>query len=197
MKEVFNILFYLFLFIITLPILVSIYLYIKFKENTNPIFTQLRVGQNGKLFRLYKFKTMVDDNENILKEYLNNNKEAKKEWEKYKKLKNDPRITKIGKFLRKTSLDELPQIINILKRDMNLIGPRPYLLEEIENTEFYNLYITIKPGLSGLWQVSGRNEVSFQNRIKLDTFYIKNHSLYMDIYIFLKTIKIVLQKTGY
>jgi len=159
-------------------------------------YTQMRLGKNGKKFKLIKFRTMSSD-KNILKKYFEKHPSEKVYWNKYQKLLFDPRITKAGFFLRKYSLDELPQIFNILKGDMSFIGPRPYLLEEVEEYKiFLNLYKTVKPGLSGLWQVSGRNNTTFKERVSLDTFYINNKTFLMDIKIFFKTFVVVLLKKG-
>ncbi|PMP89287.1 MAG: undecaprenyl-phosphate galactose phosphotransferase WbaP, partial [Desulfurella sp.] len=161
-------------------------------------YVSKRLGQNGKLFNFLKFRTMYKDNDRLLKEYLSKNKEARLEWEKYQKLKNfDPRVTRIGRFLRKTSLDELPQIINVLFGQMSLVGPRPYLPQELEKIgDSINTILLTKPGITGLWQVSGRNELDFQTRVDLDCFYVTNWSLWFDIVILLKTIYAVLKQKG-
>ena len=161
-----------------LPItLIVIIMRLMKKENEGPIFyEQLRIGKNGKEFRIYKYRTMVMNADEKLKKYLEENPEAKKEYKKYKKLKDDPRITKVGKFLRKTSLDEFPQFINVLKGEMSLVGPRPYLYREKEDMgQAYDTIITVKPGVTGYWQVNGRNDVDFDNRIYMDII-ILSHS---------------------
>jgi undecaprenyl-phosphate galactose phosphotransferase len=129
---------------------------------------------------------------------LENNGEALAQWNKYKKLKDyDPRLTKIGKFLRRTSLDELPQIFNVLKGEMSLFGPRPYLPdEECEMNDCIDLILLTRPGITGLWQVSGRNELAFKDRLKLDAWYVLNWSLWLDIVILFKTIRVVLSREG-
>ncbi len=161
------------------------------------IFVQDRVGKDNKPFKCYKYRSMYENSDRILKEYLKENPEEVEYYKKYHKYKNDPRITRVGKFLRLSSLDELPQIINILKGEMNLIGPRPYMPEEINDLKSdFELITRVKPGISGLWQVSGRNNLSFSDRIKIDAWYIQNWSLWVDMVIFVKTIKIVLLKTG-
>jgi len=141
---------------------------------------------------------MYLNSDEILQEFLEKNPEAKKEWDKYKKLKSyDPRVTKIGKFLRATSLDELPQIFNVLKGDMSLVGLRPYLPREISDMgEYKDIILLTRPGITGLWQISGRNELTFQDRLKLDTWYVLNWSLWLDIVILFKTIKVVLKREG-
>ena len=167
-------------------------------ENDGPLFfEQLRIGKNGKQFRLYKFRTMVMNADEKLYKYLEENEEARKEYKKYKKLKDDPRITKLGVFLRKTSLDEFPQFINILKGDMSLVGPRPYLYREKNDMgDYYNQIVNVKPGITGYWQVNGRNDVDFEERTYLDTYYIEHRGIIMDIKIILKTILKIFKKEG-
>ena len=168
------------------------------KENDGPIFyEQLRIGKNGKQFRMYKFRSMCMNADDTLKEYLENNKEAKKEYNKYKKLKYDPRITKVGKVLRATSLDEFPQFINVLKGEMSLVGPRPYLPREKKDMgKYYDVIIKIKPGVTGPWQIRGRSNISFEDRLKIDAEYIQNMSLKNDIKMVLKTFTKVVNKDG-
>jgi undecaprenyl-phosphate galactose phosphotransferase len=141
---------------------------------------------------------MHKDAEERLKKLLKENKEAKREWETSFKLKNDPRVTKIGKFLRKTSLDELPQIFNVLKGDMSLVGPRPVIREEIEKYygDFAQYYYMVKPGITGLWQVSGRSDTDYDKRVRLDTWYVLNWSLWLDLVILIKTVEAVLKGKG-
>lgn len=185
--------------ILLIPITIVLYIVTLFsKENKGPLFfEQLRIGKNGKEFRLYKFRSMVMHADEKLWEYLNNNPEAKEEYKKYKKLKEDPRITKLGKFLRKTSLDEFPQFINVLKGDMSLVGPRPYLYREKEDMgENYNIIITTKPGLTGYWQVNGRSDVDFDERTKMDIDYIRDRNLWFDFKIVMKTILKVFRKNN-
>lgn len=188
--------------IIVLPLILLflsvIYVFIKFDSKGNVFYTQERIGRKGKLFKFIKLRTMYLNNDEILEKYLMNNKEKREEWEKYKKLKDyDPRVTKIGKLLRKTSLDEIAQIFNILKGDMSFIGPRPYLPREIEDMDLnYNDIILARPGISGLWQISGRNKLTFDDRLKLDSWYIANWSLWLDVEILLKTFKVVLKREG-
>lgn len=163
----------------------------------NPFFTQYRIGKNGKSFKMYKFRTMHKNADNILKDLLEKDENLKKEWELYWKLKNDPRVTKIGNILRKTSLDELPQILNILKGEMSLLGPRPYLKEEINGfSEEMPIVWMVLPGITGLWQVSGRSNTDNKIRVALDVWYVKNWSFWLDIVIILKTIKVVIKGEG-
>ena len=167
-------------------------------ENDGPLFfEQLRIGKDGKQFRLYKFRTMVMNADEKLYKYLEENEEARKEYKKYKKLKNDPRITKLGNFLRKTSLDEFPQFINLLKGDMSLVGPRPYLYREKNDMgDYYDQIVQVKPGITGYWQVNGRNDVDFEERTYMDTYYIEHRGIIMDLKIILKTVLKMFKKEG-
>lgn len=161
------------------------------------VFSQNRIGKNGKEFKFYKFRSMVPNADQALFELLEKNPERKKEYKLNKKLENDPRITKIGKFIRKTSLDELPQLINVLKGDMSLIGNRPYLPREKKDMKkYYNDIVKTKPGLTGYWQVNGRSDTSFGQRLTLEQYYSNHASLKLDIKIFFKTFKVVLLHKG-
>jgi len=166
-------------------------------EKGNLFYAQRRIGKNGKEFRMYKYRTMVDNSDEILKKILEENISVKEEYTKYKKLKDDPRVTKIGKFLRYTSLDEFPQFFNVLLGNMSFIGSRPYLPREKEDMGCYYYYIIKnKPGITGLWQISGRSDVSFEKRLKLETFYSKKACLRLDAEIFFKTFLVVLKHKG-
>ena len=168
------------------------------KENDGPLFyTQLRIGKKGKQFKMYKFRSMCMNADERLKEYLQENEEARKEYKKYKKLKEDPRITKVGKVLRATSLDEFPQFINVLKGDMSLVGPRPYLpREQKEMGEYYIAITKIKPGITGPWQIRGRSKITFEDRLKMDFEYANKRSFAMDVKILFKTFTKVIDKDG-
>lgn len=185
--------------IILIPATIIIYLARKIlKEDKGPLFyEQLRYGKNGKVFRLYKFRSMCIGADKKLKEYLENNEEARKEFEKTHKLQNDPRITKIGNFLRKTSLDELPQMINILRGDMSFVGPRPVVEKEVEDYgKNKEKFLSVKPGLTGYWQVNGRSNTTYEERMKMELYYVDNCSLCLDIKIFFKTFITVFKKEG-
>ena len=162
-----------------------------------PIFyCQNRIGKNGKEFKLYKFRTMIYNADEVLKELLKKSK-YKKEWNKYQKLSNDPRITKIGHILRKTSLDELPQFINVLKGNMSLIGPRPLLKGELDaHNGNHNIYEAVRPGISGWWASHGRSKTTYEERLELEYFYVKNKSLLLDLKFIFCTIKAVIWKSG-
>ena len=198
LKRTFDIIVSISLIPILLPFMAIIALLIKIDSPGPIFFSQIRVGKNGKLIKVYKFRSMYIDSQEKLKEILKKDPKARKEWETYFKLKNDPRVTKVGRFLRKTSLDELPQIFNVLKGDMSLVGPRPVTKEEIKKyyKEFADYYYMVRPGITGLWQVSGRSNTDYEYRVSLDTWYVLNWSLWLDIIIVLKTIKIVLKREG-
>lgn len=160
-------------------------------------FKQQRIGKNGKLFTMYKFRTMVPNADQLLIELMRTNPEFRNEYYINKKVKNDPRITKIGKFLRKTSLDEIPQFINVLRGEMSLVGNRPYLpIEKEDMGEYFKIITSTKPGLTGIWQVSGRSNTTFQTRLALEKNYSINRNFKMDIEIILKTIEQVFTKNG-
>lgn len=198
LKRVFDLVFSFFAIIFLIPLIIVIKIIYVINDDFEPvIFYQLRIGKNGKLFKFYKFRSMIPNADDYLKEYLKNNKEAAKEYKINKKLKNDPRVTKIGKFLRDTSIDELPQMINIFKGDMSLIGNRPYLPREKEDMgNYYKEIVKTKPGLSGLWQVSGRSNLTFKDRLKIESYYSNNANLWLDLKIFFKTFLVVLKKNG-
>jgi len=158
-------------------------------------FSQARVGRNGKMFNCLKFRSMKVGAEAALKEYLQKNPEAEKEWNIFYKLKDDPRVTKLGEFMRKTSIDELPQLINVVLGDMSLVGPRPIKKDEILFYEGdYSYYESVRPGISGAWQVSGRSTLNYKQRVALDAWYSRNWSLWLDIVILIKTIPALLAK---
>ena len=180
------------------PLLVYIAYRIK-KEDPGPVFfAHTRIGKDGKPFPCYKFRSMVVNSQEMLQKYLVKNPAAREEWERDFKLKDDPRVTPIGKFLRSTSLDELPQIFNVLRGEMSLVGPRPVIQEELDKYygETAKLYCTVKPGITGLWQVSGRSDIGYDERVALDATYIKYRSMWGDIVILWKTIGVVLMKKG-
>ena len=180
------------------PLSIGIWLGNRICGDKGPLFyTQDRIGQNGEIFKMYKFRSMVVGAEEKLKELLEKDEEARKEYSTYKKLKHDPRITKVGEFIRKTSLDEFPQFINVLKGELSLVGPRAYMVtEKPEMGDAYDTIIQCKPGITGLWQVSGRSDVTFQDRLDMDLDYHENYSLGKDIRILFKTFSAVLNRNG-
>ncbi len=178
---------------IWIPVMGIISLLIKIESPKGPVFfIQKRSGKNGTRFDLYKFRTMVENAEEMKKELWHLNE---LEWPDFK-ITNDPRITKIGKILRKTSLDEIPQIINILLGDMSLVGPRPTFFSSDEYAMWQTERLDIKPGLTGVWQLYGRGEVLFDDRVRMDILYVQNISLGMDLYIMLKTPGVVISQKG-
>lgn len=167
------------------------------KDYNSIFFKQDRIGKDGKLFTMYKFRTMVPDADNVLLKLMQTDEEFRKEYTINKKAKNDPRITKVGKFLRKTSLDEVPQFINVFLGDMSLVGNRPYLPREKDDMgAYYKSIIKTKPGITGLWQTNGRSNTTFQERLNIEKEYSNIYSLKLDIKIFFKTVIQVLKKDG-
>jgi len=196
-KKIFDICVSWFLIIISLPFLLGLYVLVFIATKGHPIFKQRRVGEGGKSFNIYKFRTMYIDASQRLEELIESNPQIKKEWEEEFKLKDDPRITKIGRFLRKTSLDELPQILNVLQGKMSLVGPRPIIEKEIAKYgEYFAYFKAVKPGITGLWQVSGRSDLNYNERVQLDVWYVRNWSAGLDIIILIKTFATVLSKKG-
>ena len=197
MKFTFDFTLTFFGFFMISPLLLGIALWIK-RDSPGPvIFKHKRVGKDGKTFNCYKFRTMCVDAEERLTELLRTNPAARAEWEKDFKLKDDPRITKSGKFLRETSLDELPQIFNVLKGEMSLVGPRPIIQAEIPR---YGKYIEdfymVRPGITGMWQTSGRSDVSYDERVQMDTWYVRNWNVWFDVVLLWRTFKVVINKKG-
>ncbi|HEF8949310.1 TPA: exopolysaccharide biosynthesis polyprenyl glycosylphosphotransferase, partial [Klebsiella pneumoniae] len=196
LKRLFDIFGSLFIILILSPII--IYISQKVRKDGGPaIYGHERIGKNGKPFKCLKFRSMVINSKEVLEDLLLNDASAKEEWEATFKLKNDPRITKIGAFLRRTSLDELPQLFNVLKGEMSLVGPRPIITAELARyNEEVDYYLLSKPGMTGLWQVSGRSDVDYETRVYLDAWYVKNWSMWNDIAILFKTVTVVLRKDG-
>ncbi|MEX0280884.1 MAG: sugar transferase [Arenibacterium sp.] len=184
--------------VLSLPIvlpLIALLALIVALDGSNPFYTQNRVGRNGRVFRIYKLRTMIPNAKARLEDYLAQNSAARSEWETNQKLRNDPRITSLGRFLRNSSLDELPQLINVLKGDMSLIGPRPMMIEQMP---IYpgRAYYDLRPGISGPWQVSDRNGTTFAARAKFDTEYHRELSLWVDMKIMARTFGAVVRRTG-
>ncbi|MCM0758020.1 undecaprenyl-phosphate galactose phosphotransferase WbaP [Sporomusa sphaeroides DSM 2875] len=198
LKQLFERVIGTFVCLLIVPIMLVIAIIIKCDSKGSPFYLGKRMGKHGELFTCYKFRTMREDGEQILQSYLRTCPEAKQEWECFAKLKtHDPRVTRAGKWLRKYSLDELPQIINVIKGEMSLVGPRPYLESEAERMGIYkDTILMTTPGVTGLWQVSGRNEINFEDRLSLDCWYVRNWSLWLDIVLLMKTIKVVISRDG-
>ena len=193
LKRFIDFVFSFLLIILLLPLFLIIGILIKLNSKGSILYVQRRIGKNNTPFSCYKFRTMKPESKYILKKLLIQNPHFKNEFEKTRKLINDPRITNLGKFLRFTSLDELPQIFNVFRGDMSFIGPRPIVKSEIKKYgKDFKKAFSLKPGISGLWQVSGRNKLSYSKRIELDIFYAANINLLLDFKIFLKTLLIIL-----
>ena len=183
--------------VLILPIIAVIALLVAIDNKGNVIFAHRRIGKDGKEFPCYKFQSMVPNAQEILQDYLAKNPEARKEWEESFKLTNDPRVTKLGAFLRKTSLDELPQLWNVIKGDMSLVGPRPIVKKEIERYgEYFREYAMVLPGITGMWQASGRSDTTYEERVSMDTWYVRNWSVWLDIMYLAKTFTAVIFGKG-
>lgn len=180
-----------------LPLFALIALAVRVESSGPAFFRQERIGCGGSIIRILKFRTMVSDAETVLQKYLADNPEMRKEWEADQKLRDDPRITRVGAFLRRTSLDELPQLWNVVCGEMSLVGPRPIVREEVERYgSVFKAYMRVRPGITGLWQVSGRNNLSYKERVHIDSYYICNWSTWLDILILARTIPAVLRRSG-
>lgn len=197
-KRIFDVLFSLSALSLLLPVLIPLALFVTVSTRATPIYRHRRVGRGGRPFTCYKFRSMKKGADTQLVELLQNDLQLKEEWERTRKLKDDPRVTKFGRFLRKSSLDELPQFINVLKGDLSVVGPRAVELEEIENHigEAAEKILTIRPGLTGLWQISGRSDTSYKKRIDFDRTYVDRRSLWMDLQIVAKTIPLMFNGKG-
>lgn len=180
-----------------LPTLLLIFLLVKLDSRGPAVFKSERIGRDGKKFFIFKFRTMCLNAEERLKEILYQNPALAREWELDQKLRNDPRITRFGKIIRALSLDELPQIFNVLRGEMSFVGPRPIVEAEIEKYgDCFKKYTSVKPGITGLWQINGRNDTSYESRIALDSRYVNDLNLNQDLFIILKTIPVALSKKG-
>lgn len=177
-----------------LPLFIVLAILVKLDSKGPIFFSHKRIGKNGKIIGIYKFRSMVSNSEEIFKNFT---EEQNKEFEKNFKLDDDPRITKIGGFLRKTSLDELPQLLNIIKGDMSVVGPRPIVRAEVEKYGVCaDKLFSVKPGLTGFWQANGRSDTTYEERVQMDMYYIDNRSFLLDIRIILKTVISVIRKEG-
>lgn len=200
-QRLFDIVFSSIALVLTLPLMGIIALAIKIQAGSPVLFVQERPGKDGKPFRMYKFMTMYPDNDGLLQAYLAENDEARQEWETYRKLKNyDPRVTGIGRFLRKTSLDELPQFFNVLVGDMSVVGPRPYIADEFGDYDLppdeVKTLLSVKPGITGYWQTTKRNESAFVERVEMDLWYIRHRNLIMDWRIILSSVLVIFGQRG-
>jgi Undecaprenyl-phosphate galactose phosphotransferase WbaP len=180
-----------------LPLLFYIAVAVKLSSRGPIIYGHERIGRGGRRFRAWKFRTMFENAGDVLEYYLEQHPELREEWEQDHKLRYDPRVTRIGRFIRKTSLDELPQLWNVIRGQMSLVGPRPIVNAEVEKYgPYFRLYTVVKPGITGLWQVSGRNNTTYEERVQLDAYYVRNWSPWLDVYLLLKTVRIVLFAKG-
>ncbi len=196
-KRIFDIVFSIFLIFFFSPIIVITAILIKLTSKGPIFYVQERPGRFGRMIKIYKFRTMYLDADKKLEEILKNNEELREEFMKYRKLKNDPRITPLGRFLRRFSIDEIPQLFNVLKGDMSIVGPRPYQIDEIEHMgEYKDIVLSVRPGLTGLWQISGRSDLSFQAKLKIETWYVLNWNLWLDLFIIIRTIPAVISGKG-
>lgn len=198
MKKLFDLLIGTITMIVSIPIMMGIAILIKLDSSGPVMHVAKRIGKDGCEFDCYKFRTMQLNSDALLTSYFEENAAAKEEWQQFEKLRShDPRVTRIGRWLRKTSLDELPQLFNVLNGTMSLVGPRPYLPREEERIGFaINTILLTRPGITGLWQVSGRNQIDFEGRILLDLWYVRNWSLWLDIILLIKTVGVVLHRKG-
>ena len=179
------------------PILLVLAILVGIDNKGSVLFAHRRIGRNGREFPCYKFQTMVANADEVLVKYLSENEDARKEWESSFKLTDDPRVTRLGAFLRKTSLDELPQVFNVLKGEMSLVGPRPIVRAEIEKYgENIREYYMVRPGITGMWQTSGRSDTTYEERVAMDTWYVRNWSVWIDMKYLMKTFSAVLGKKG-
>lgn len=195
-KRALDILGAMFLLLVLAPFLLLIVLALKI-EGATAIYSHERIGRLGRRFYCYKFRTMVANSDVVLNRLLEQSQSARDEWTRDHKLKHDPRVTKLGEFLRRTSSDELPQLWNVLIGEMSLVGPRPVTdAETLRYGEYLPDYLSVRPGITGLWQVSGRNETSYQQRVALDAYYVRHWSLALDMHILLKTVRVVISGRG-
>jgi Undecaprenyl-phosphate galactose phosphotransferase WbaP len=196
-KRLLDLLLALLVAVVLAPLLAFIALSVRFSSEGSIFFRQERIGRHGRRFYAYKFRSMYQNAGELLVQALSKDASLRAEWEEKQKLRNDPRITRIGRFLRHTSLDELPQLWNVIKGEMSLVGPRPIVASEIPRYgQSFRLYASVPGGITGLWQVSGRNDTSYEDRVSLDEYYVRNWSVWLDLYILARTIKAVLLRQG-
>lgn len=183
--------------ILLLPLMLLIAALVCIDSKGPPVFSQERIGKDGKSFRIWKFRTMVRNADHMLEGYLTANEAGRRQWHSTRKLNQDPRVTRVGRFLRRTSIDELPQLVNVIRGEMSLVGPRPIVHAEIDKYgSGFELYSLVRPGMTGYWQVSGRSDTSYERRVELDEFYTRNWSIYLDLVVLVATARVVLSRTG-
>lgn len=192
-RRAFDIAFSSMALLVTLPLMFIIVLFIRLSSRGPAFYRQRRLGLRGRPFDCLKFRTMVSNADEVLADLLRNDPDLRKEFEDKHKLTNDPRITAIGRILRRTSLDELPQFINVLKGEMSVVGPRPIVSEEMSRYgQFLGMVLSVRPGITGLWQVSGRNDLTYDKRVELDCSYVENKNLALDLKIIFKTLRVMI-----
>ncbi|BAU48127.1 UDP-phosphate galactose phosphotransferase [Sulfurifustis variabilis] len=197
LKRVMDILGAVFLLVVLAPVLLHIALLVKLAAGGPVLFRHPRVGRHGKTFVCYKFRTMIRNADEVLEGMLASDPNVREEWNRHYKLKYDPRVVPIGRILRRTSLDELPQLLNVLKGEMSLVGPRPIVSGELDRyRENVHHYLETAPGLTGLWQISGRNDLSYADRVSLDIWYSRNWSLWLDVVILSRTFRAIVSSRG-
>lgn len=183
--------------VLLLPLIMLLALLIRLESPGAAFYGHTRIGRGERRFRAWKFRSMVRDADKVLQQYLEQHPELRQEWEESQKLRDDPRITRVGRWLRKTSLDELPQLWNVLVGEMSLVGPRPVVEEEVARYgDLFETYLQVRPGLTGLWQVSGRNDTTYEERVRLDAYYVRNWSPWLDVYILARTVLVVVGRKG-
>ena len=196
-KRAFDIVVALIALIFLAPLIAVFAIMVRFQDGGAAFFSQTRYGLNGRTFKCYKIRSMSIDAADRLGRILETNPELKREWQASQKLKNDPRITPLGNFLRKSSIDELPQLWNVIRGDMSIVGPRPIVKNEIQKYgDSYRYYTAVRPGLTGLWQIEGRADTTYDERVDMDVKYVRTRSFFSDIWIILKTIPAVLASRG-
>jgi len=196
-KRAFDIIVGSLLILLLAPLLLLLVILIRIESPGAALFAHRRLGKNGVPFNCYKFRSMVMNAQELLPQLLEDNPELQEEWNRDFKLKHDPRVTRIGRILRQTSLDEIPQLINVLKGEMSLVGPRPIIAEEMERFgDAARDYMMVLPGITGLWQVSGRSDIDYQERVLMESWYVRNWSLWLDISLLFRTIGIVVNRKG-
>jgi Undecaprenyl-phosphate galactose phosphotransferase WbaP len=183
--------------VLALPLFVVLTVLVYVESGGSVFYRDNRMGLDGKMFSCIKFRTMVTEAEELLQRILEEDEVSREEYSRYHKLRDDPRVTRVGRLLRKTSLDELPQIWNVIKGEMSLVGPRPYLPRESKEIGMVQSEILrVRPGITGPWQVAGRNQTSFQNRVEMDTYYVHDWSVWLDLVLLARTVKTVLKSSG-
>jgi Undecaprenyl-phosphate galactose phosphotransferase WbaP len=183
--------------VLILPWIVIIAMTVKLSSRGSVFYSQERIGEGGRGFHAWKFRTMVENADVLLEQYLESEPQMRAEWAASHKLRTDPRVTKVGKFLRQTSLDELPQIWNVIRGEMSLVGPRPIVHQEaVKYGDELDLYRKVRPGITGLWQVSGRSDTTYDGRVAMDVHYVRNWSVWLDVYLLVRTVGVVLRKQG-